>query len=156
MAQDLYRYDKMVESALRGVVREALSRAGQEGLRGAHHFYIGFATGAPGVVIPASLSEQYPEEMTIVLQHQFWDLEVRPESFSVTLSFQRKPERLTIPFAAIRSFTDPSVEFGLQFEDAAAPSAQTAALPAPAATAAEERPARGAGEVVALDKFRKR
>jgi hypothetical protein len=157
MAQDLYRYDKMVETALRGVVREALSRAAQEGLRGGHHFYIGFATAAPGVVIPASLTEQYPEEMTIVLQHQFWDLEVRPESFSVTLSFQRKPERLTVPFAAVRSFTDPSVEFGLQFEAAAAAaSPRTAALPAPAASRAEDKPERGAAEVVALDKFRKR
>jgi uncharacterized protein len=156
MAQDLYRYDKMVENALRGVVREALSRAAREGLRGGHHFYIGFVTGAPGVVLPESLVEQYPDEMTIVLQHQFWDLEVRPESFSVTLSFQRRPERLTIPFAAIRSFTDPSVEFGLQFNVAAAAKAtRTEALPAPAAAAAETIE-RGAAEIVTLDKFRKR
>ena len=157
MAQDLYRYDKMVESALRGVVGEALRRAAQEGLRGGHHFYIGFVTDAPGVVMPRSLLEQFPHEMTIVLQHQFWDLEVRPQSFSVTLSFQRRPERLTIPFAAIRSFTDPSVEFGLQFE-VAAPAAKTspAALPAPAAVPSEDRAERAAAEVVALDKFRKR
>jgi len=157
MAQDLYRYDKMVENALRGVVREALSRAAQEGLRGGHHFYIGFVTQAPGVVVPQSLLDQYPEEMTIVVQHQFWDLEVRPESFSVTLSFQRRPERLTVPFSAVRSFADPSVQFGLQFEVATPASAQAAALPAPAKPAeAEEPPQRGAAEVVALDKFRKR
>ena len=90
MAQDLYQYEKMVERALRGVVREALERAAREGLRGEHHFYVGFATDLPGVAIPELLRERYPHEMTIVLQHQFWDLEVGKEGFSVTL---RRPAR---------------------------------------------------------------
>src|SRR5690242_21887999 len=129
MAQDLFQYDKMVENALRGVVRDALRRAAEEGLRGNHHFYLGFATHMPGVTIPEYLRARYAAEMTIVLQHQFWDLEVGEESFSVTLSFQKQLERLTIPFAAIRSFADPSVNFALDF--AGPPVAQdTAELPA--------------------------
>src|SRR5947199_5285144 len=102
MPQDLFQYEKMVETALRGVVRDALKRAAREGLRSEHHFYIGFATGAPGVSIPPSLRERYAEEMTIVLQHQFWDLQVGEDSFSITLSFQKQLERLVVPFAAVR------------------------------------------------------
>ncbi len=157
MAQDLMHYDKLIESALRGVVREALLRTARDGLRGGHHFYIGFATRAPGVSLPDPLLEQYPEEMTIVLQHQFWDLKVTDDAFSVTLSFQRRPERLVIPFAAIRSFADPSVEFVLQFEAAGAPAATSERLPPPAPSQIPpEEPPKPAGEVVALDKFRKR
>ena len=158
MAQDLFQYDKMVERALRGVVRDALARVAQEGPRGAHHFYIGFATGMPGVVIPDSLRERFPEEMTIVLQHQFWDLEIGDESFSVSLSFQKQLERLTIPFAAIRSFADPSVNFALEFaEPAAAEPKAVGSLPAPQ-PAAEPPPDqdRPAAEIVTLDSFRKR
>src|SRR3954451_10716155 len=128
MPQDLYHYETMIDRALRGVVREALERASREGLRGAHYFYIGFATDMPGVSIPESLRARFPEEMTIVLQHQFWDLEVGQDGFSVTLSFQKQPERLTIPFAAVRSFADPSVNFALEF----APSEPPDAAPAPA------------------------
>jgi hypothetical protein len=157
MAQDLFHYDTMVEAALRGVVRDALARVARDGLPGAHHFYIGFATTAPGVVIPDRLREKYPEEMTIVLQHQFSGLDVRPDAVSVTLSFQGRAERLTIPFAAIVSFADPSVEFGLQFQPApvpaeAAAAAEPQALPAPAADGEKRQQA----EIVALDKFRKR
>jgi uncharacterized protein len=157
MAQDLFQYDKMVETALRGVARQALAIAARDGLRGEHHFYVGFRTGAPGVVLPPQLLTKYPEEMTIVLQHQFWGLEVGETGFSVTLSFSSRSERLTIPFAAITTFADPSVNFGLQFEaPAAAPPAEAelsaAALPAGEA-AVPERPA---AEVVALDRFRKR
>src|SRR5271155_3385463 len=100
MAQDLLGYDKLVEAALRGVAREALRRAARDGLPGTHHFYVGFRTGAAGVALPGYLSAKFPDEMTIVLQHQFWGLEVGEEVFSVTLSFQGRPERLTIPFAA--------------------------------------------------------
>jgi hypothetical protein len=161
MAQDLFHYDKMVERALRGVIRDALIRAAQEGLKSAHHFYIGFATHAPGVAIPARLVERYPDEMTIVLQHQFWDLDVGDEQFSVLLSFDKQAERLTIPFAAIRSFADPSVEFALAFaEPAAPPSNETTALPVPAETPVKADPAPAGkeerGQVVALDAFRKR
>jgi uncharacterized protein len=161
MAQDLFHYDKMVERALRGVIRDALVRAAQEGLKSAHHFYIGFATKAPGVAIPARLVERYPDEMTIVLQHQFWDLDVGDEQFSVLLSFDKQAERLTIPFAAIRSFADPSVEFALAFaEPAAPPNNEAAALPAPAEkpdkTAATPAETEERGQVVTLDSFRKR
>src|SRR5690349_15356122 len=106
MAQDLFQYEKMVEAALRGVVRDALKRAAQEGLKSAHHFYIRFATQMRGVEIPEQLRTRYPEEITIVLQHQFWDLDIGEDRFSVTLSFQKQLERLVVPFAAIRSFAD--------------------------------------------------
>jgi uncharacterized protein len=155
MAQDLFHYERMVEDALRGVVRDALRRAAREGLRSAHHFYIGFATAAPGVEIPDYLRADYPDAMTIVLQHQFWDLEVGEERFSVTLSFQKQLERLVIPFAAIRGFADPSVNFALEF---AVPDA--GAAPAADVPAAIEKPAAAAektgAEVVTLDSFRKR
>jgi uncharacterized protein len=156
MAQDLFDYAKMVETALRGVVREALVRAERDGLRGAHHFYVSFRSRAQGVVLPDHLLAKYPEEMTIVLQHQFWGLEVRDQDFSVTLSFQGKPEELTIPFAAITSFADPSVKFGLQFEATAAPPSETVALPAKISEEEPAKPPRQAAEVVTLDKFRKR
>jgi uncharacterized protein len=162
MPQDLYHYEQMVERALRGVVRKALERAAKEGLRGAHHFYIGFATRMPGVALPDALRERYPDIMTIVLQHQFWDLEVSRDAFSVTLSFHRELERLTVPFAAVRSFADPSVNFALEFAVPEPAPAKPAAVPAPIATAPEasapapsptEKPS---AEVVTLDSFRKR
>jgi hypothetical protein len=158
VAQDLFQYDKMVERALRGVVRDVLTRVAQEGPRGAHHFYVGFATQMPGVVLPESLRSRYPEEMTIVLQHQFWDLEIGDDAFSVSLSFQKQLERLTIPFAAIRSFADPSVNFALEFAGPPVEAKPVGSLPAPTTTEAEpptesDRPA---GEVVTLDSFRKR
>ena len=155
MAQDLFQYEKMVEGALRGVVRDALQRAAREGLRSAHHFYIGFATQMPGVVIPDHLRTRYPDEMTIVLQHQYWDLEITEEGFSVTLSFQKQLERLEIPFAAIRSFADPSVNFALEF---AAPEAKPAGSGGvPVLVEAPHKPAKkSTADVVALDSFRKR
>src|SRR3546814_12331188 len=116
MVDDRLRYDRMVERALRGVVREALTQAAESGLPGSHHFYLTFITGAPGVAIPEHLHQQYPEEMTIVLQHQFFGLEIRSDAFSVTLSFSNKHERLTIPFAAITTFAAPPVNFALQFQ----------------------------------------
>jgi len=163
MPQDLYHYEQMVDRALRGVVREALERAAKEGLRGAHHFFIGFATRQPGVVIPEALRERYPDDMTIVLQHQFWDLEIGRDSFSVTLTFHKQLERLTIPLAAVRSFADPSVNFALEFlmpEPVAAPT-RPAAVPAPLTVAPDATPtdtpdAKPTAEVVTLDSFRKR
>jgi len=159
MAEDLLQYDKMVETALRGVAREALTRAARDGLRGGHHFLISFRTGAPGVALPPQILAKYPEDMTIVLQHQFWGLEVGDAAFSVTLSFSSRMERLTVPFAAITTFADPSVNFGLQFEVPAAPPAEVTALPAQIPPPEPEKPAepaRAAAEVVTLDKFRKR
>ena len=160
MVQDLFDYPKMVETALRGVMREALLRAVREGLRGAHHFYVSFRTDVPGVALPDYLLDKYPEEMTIVLQHQFWGLEVGDQEFRVTLTFQNRPEQLTIPFAAVTSFADPSVKFGLQFEVPAA-TPQAAALPAKILTekgSSEHAPQtpRQAAEIVTLDKFRKK
>lgn len=152
--KDLIRYDKMVEAALRGVVREVLARAAASGLPGAHHFYITFRTTHPGATLPPSLMAQYPSEMTVVLENQFWDLDVQEHQFSVTLSFKTKPERLTVPFEAITSFADPAVKFGLQFQAAADESA-TAAAAAEAAEAPADMSAK-AGQVVALDAFRKK
>jgi hypothetical protein len=151
MVQDLFDYPQMVETALRGVVREALARAAQDGLRGAHHFYVSFRTDVPGVALPDHLLDKYPEEMTIVLQHQFWALQVGDQEFSVTLSFQNRPEQLIIPFAAVTSFADPSVKFGLQFEVPA-----TAALPVNVSAEEAPKPPRQAAEIVTLDKFRKK
>jgi hypothetical protein len=156
MAQDLFDYPKMVETALRGVMREALARTAREGLLGDHHFYVTFHTHAPGVGIPTYLLSKFPDEMTIVLQHQFRALEVGEDAFSVNLSFQSRSERLTIPFAAVTTFADPSVNFGLQFEASAASPAEVTALPAQVPPPEPPEPERPAAEIVTLDKFRKR
>jgi hypothetical protein len=164
MAESWLRYDRMVEQALRGVVRKALSEAGQRGLPGDHHFYVTFHTDRPGVGIADWLRQQYPQEMTIILQHQFWDLLVEEERFSITLSFGGRHERLTIPFSALTAFADPSVKFGLQFEaneeemQAKPPAVKaTKQIDAPAATAAPDSSAERKGaDVVALDAFRKK
>ena len=115
MTTDYIRYDILAQNALRGVVRTVMADAAKKGLRGEHHFKISFDTTAAGVKLSPHLREQYPQEMTIVLQHQFWDLEVGDEAFEVGLSFSGIPERLRVPFEAITGFFDPSVEFGLQF-----------------------------------------
>jgi uncharacterized protein len=156
MVQDLFDYPQMVETALRGVVREALARTAREGLRGAHYFYVSFRTDVSGIVLPDYLLDKYPEEMTIVLQHQFWGLEVGDQEFSVTVSFQNRPEQLTIPFAAVTSFADPSVKFGLQFEVPAEKPRDIAALPAKVSAAEAPKPPQQAAEIVTLDKFRKK
>jgi hypothetical protein len=116
MADNEINYARMMEDAHRSVVGRALSHAAEHGLSGDHHFYITFLTDRPGVDIPDHLRSQYPSEMTIVLQHQFSGLEVGPETFNVTLSFSNRPERLTVPYAAVSAFADPSVRFGLQFD----------------------------------------
>ena len=116
MSQDVLRYDRLIEEALRSVVRETLTETAARGLPGNHHFYITFKTGYDGVDIPPRARAQHPEEMTIVLQHQFWNLAVEDDHFRVTLSFNKREEELVIPFAAITTFADPSVQFGLQFQ----------------------------------------
>ena len=118
MDKDSLQYDKMVEAALRGVVRQALAQAAEAGLSGSHHFFLTFKTGHPGVRIPAYLEAEFPDEMTIVLQHHFWGLEAGDDAFEVTLSFNDLQERLTVPYAALTAFVDPSVKFGLQFQRA--------------------------------------
>ncbi len=116
MATDLIRYDLLVQEALRSVVRKVLSDASRDGLQGEHHFYITFKTHAPGVRLSERMRNQYPTEMTIILQHQFWGLNVLEHGFEVGLSFQKIPETLFIPFEALTGFFDPSVQFGLKFE----------------------------------------
>lgn len=125
MEDDVLRYDEMVERALRDVVRQALVAVTKDGLPGSHHFYLSFRTDAPGVDMPAALRAQHPEELTIVLQHQYWDLDVTLDGFTVTVSFNQQPNKLTVPFAALLSFVDPSVNFGLQF-NVPPPSAEAA------------------------------
>jgi hypothetical protein len=177
MATDHIRYDVLARDALRGVLRRVLTDAAAHGLPGEHHFFITFVSSAEGVKISSRLLAQYPEEMTIILQHQFWDLVVTEDRFEVGLSFGGIPERLVVPFSAIKSFFDPSVQFALQFEPsdalaeaqaknlpgAPAPSEVATPEPEPVAeaaasdTAAEEpaKPSEGA-EVVRLDRFRKK
>jgi hypothetical protein len=176
MGTDHIRYDVLARDALRGVLHRVLSDAAAHGLPGDHHFFITFLSKAEGVKLSPRLLAQYPEEMTIILQHQFWDLVVSEDRFEVGLSFGGVPERLVVPFNAIKSFFDPSVQFGLQFEPseaaAEAPASKVPTAPAPSAlavppaaptaaeiTAAEtEEPAKpGDGaEVVRLDRFRKK
>lgn len=166
------QYDKMVDRALKAVVREALTEAAGNGLPGAHHFYITFLTAAPGVDIPDYLSAQYPDQMTIVLQHQFWGLEVAEEHFEVTLSFNGASERLHIPFDAVTGFADPAVNFGLQFagaeqnDEIEEPAtlqdidrSDAGAEPLSGTTAAEQETptdSEDGDNVVALDAFRKK
>jgi hypothetical protein len=116
MAEDLMRYDQMAQNALRGVVRDALRRVVASGLPGDHHFYIAFNTRYPGVSISEKLLGRYPREMTIVLQHQYSDLIITEEQFQVVLFFDQTPEKLVVPFQAVKGFLDPAVQFGLQFE----------------------------------------
>ncbi len=186
MTVDYIRYDILTQDALRSVVRTVLTDAATKGLPGEHHFFISFDTRADGVVLSPRLKAQYPKEMTIVLQHQFWDLVVSDERFEVGLSFSGVPERLVIPFRAITGFSDPSVQFGLQFsasgaedaDDEEAPAekkstrpparherspAKTQTLPTPANPVADAKPASKpdeepptGGEVVRLDRFRKK
>ena len=201
MAVDHIRYDLLTQEALRGVLRTVLSDAAKNGLPGDHHFFVTFDTCAEGVRLSQRMRAQYPKEMTIILQHQFWDLAVSEDSFEVGLSFGGVPERLSIPFAAVKGFYDPSVEFGLQFEQfgvaatetggtkpesapkknggepvnspmqlkprrttPAVPAAPAPVDPEPAASSEQtgktpEEPAdksAGGGEVVRLDRFRKK
>jgi uncharacterized protein len=183
MPVDHIRYDLLAQSALRGVVRTVLADAARKGLPGDHHFKITFTTTAAGVKLSERMRASYPQEMTIVLQYQFWDLEVREESFEVGLSFGGVPERIGIPFDAVTAFYDPSVQFGFQFEPidvagedavvkageetaSARPSSEAAnagldALPSPAPVVPLPSPAAGGapepgGEVVRLDRFRKK
>ena len=158
-------YATLMHRAMRGLIREALDEVAAHGLPGAHHFFITFDTLHPDVEIADWLSDRYPEEMTIVMQNWFDNLEVSEEGFAVTLNFGDAPEPLYIPYDAIRTFVDPSVEFGLRFEASEEGGEDAQATPAPpAAIAASEPPAapeeeraeeRGEAEVVSLDKFRK-
>jgi hypothetical protein len=153
----LLPYDEWTEEALRQVVARAVAHASVHGLPGQHHFYVTFRTDHPGVVIPPRLRAQYPQEMTIVLQHQFWDLKVEPElgRFSVGLSFGGISSILVIPFAALTGFADPHVRFGLRFSSIAAAPPEAESEPEPEPPPAPPADS-GPGEVVSLDQFRRR
>jgi uncharacterized protein len=154
--QDLMHYDAMAHDALRGVVKAALKRAAAPGgLPGEHHFYITFKTEAPGVSGPADLLSKYPDEMTIVLQHQYWDLAPGETFFTITLKFGGEPRKLSIPYAAVTRFYDPSVQFLLQF-DVPAGEPSTRVEPEPAEAGAAEPAAGEEPKVVSLDQFRKK
>ncbi|MEH6525971.1 MAG: ClpXP protease specificity-enhancing factor SspB [Sneathiella sp.] len=165
MADDI-NYNSMVEKALLEVVRESLRYAAEHGLPSDQHFYITFKTRFPGVTIPKHLSKRYQDEMTIVLQHQFWDIKVETTYFSVDLSFNHKRETLTIPFDALTAFADPSVQFGLQFtsimpganeEITSADDHVDDATNRPDDAGNDEtKPVEKQGEVIALDAFRKK
>jgi hypothetical protein len=162
MDPDTIDYPAILHEALRDAVRRILEQVAEHGLPGEHHFYVGFRSQFPGVEVPRFLREQYPEEITIILQNQFWGLEVAPEAFSVLLSFGGSRQRLYVPFAALTSFADPSANFGLRFQEAGAPpEPETAAGPAaaetprPGPTAVPALPARE-GDVIRFDPSRRR
>jgi uncharacterized protein len=184
MATDLIRYDLLVQDALRSVVRKVLADAARNGLVGEHHFNIAFKTQAPGVVAPPAVKQRFPDEMSIILQHEFWDLVVTQDAFEVSLNFSRRPERLIVPFDSITGFTDPSVPFGFKLEprvsetavrlqavdeDKTTSPSPAVAKPTPIKPSAKpvsaskpaqntEKPAEPAGEtkVVSIDAFRKK
>jgi hypothetical protein len=154
--ESLLPYDLWTQEALRQVVLSAIRHVVNEGLPGGHHFFITFKTGYPGVVIPERLLAQYPDEMTIVLQHQFHSLSSTDETISVGLSFSGVPSVLTIPLAAVTAFTDPEVRFGLAFEVDVPMAIPVAEIPAPEGDDVPSRPNDGPADVVSLDAFRKR
>jgi uncharacterized protein len=155
----LIPYDEVVQDALRGVIPRVLGPIAKSGLPGAHHFYIAFKTGYAGVNIPSWLREKYPDEMTIVIQNRYWDLKVTDAHFEIGLSFNQRPEKLHIPFAAVVSFADPSVNFGLQFLPATTPGeedSQDSDQDGPPDDEPPAPPKGGDGNVVSLDRFRKK
>ena len=156
MSEEVLRYDKMVEFALRDVVRSALAFAAENGLPGAHHFYITFSTDGSNVEMADSLRAQYPEEMTIVLQHQYWDLTVTEDRFEVTLTFNKVPHHLVVPLEAITSFFDPSVQFGLKFQALEQDDGEGEGQTAANADTPQEADGGESGEVITLDAFRKK
>ncbi len=165
MPEDLMRYDQLAQNALKGVVREALRKVEKSGLPGDHHFYIAFNTRFPGVSIGERLAERYPREMTVVLQHQFYNLAVTEERFQVELTFDNIPEKLVVPFAAVKGFLDPAVQFGLQFEVVTEEAEAKPAI-SPKLVVKESEPngtdgadapeAETAPKVISLDAFRKK
>ncbi|KQW79678.1 SspB family protein [Brevundimonas sp. Root1279] len=155
---DEMHYEQLAQDALRGVIRSALERAATpEGIPGAHHFYVTFKTRAPGVSVPPDILAKYPDEMTVVLQHQYWDLKVEPGRFSVMLKFGGMPKVLAMPYTAVTRFYDPSVQFLLQFESPATVE-EIAAEVAAAEPAKAPSPETGddGPKVVSLDQFRKK
>ncbi|MEM7120890.1 MAG: ClpXP protease specificity-enhancing factor SspB [Pseudomonadota bacterium] len=161
MTDEHLDYERMVDDALRSVMVRSLHYVAAHGLSGDHHFYVTFRTDHPQAVVGDELKSKYPEEITIVLQHQFWDLDIGEEGFSVTLSFNQSPQTLTVPFGAVTAFVDPSVKFGLQFKPSMDGADHPAAMPV---AVAKDEPIESnapeqddeSGKVVALDEFRKK
>ena len=158
MTQDVLHYPTLIDQAMRGMVRDVLKRISSIGLPGEHHFYISFNTSFPGVKISEQLKQRYPKDITIVLQHQFWDFKVEEAQFQVTLSFNGVPEKLVVPFAALTAFADPSVKFGLQFTqtdmfeaDIVVPEEAQSNIPV-----AADATTGSTAEVISLDSFRKK
>lgn len=157
MDPDKIDYPAILQDALRDIVRRVLEQVAEHGIPGEHQLYIGFRTGFPGVQVPRFLRDQYPEEVTIVLQHQFWGLEVTSEYFSVLLSFGGSRQQVTVPFAALTAFADPSADFGLRFD--AQPSEEAAPQPEPEPAPEAEKPSPGegrTGDVIRFDPSRRR
>ena len=163
-SSDPLDYQRMVQHALRGVLREALEVAAEEGLPGEHHFYLSFRADAPGVVVPPFLRERFPEEITVVIQHQYWDLYVDDEGFSVTLAFEASRQRLGVPWDAVTAFVDPAAEFALRFAPADGDEGEEAEEDAeeggeaPEGETAEDAPGKAdpTAEVVNIKQFRKK
>lgn len=173
MTKDTIDYPSMIDNAMRDVVRQSLMHIERYGLPGDHHFFISFQTNFPGVTISPQLKARYPEEITIVVQHQFWDLHITPDYFSIMLSFNNIPEKLVVPFDALTAFADPSIKFGLQFhgkkaatlsgdEKVACPATGRTGPEKPSLASFEEEAPRDIAEpandekVVSMEAFRKR
>ncbi len=161
MSEDILRYDLMIEAALRDVIRETMENVAHDGLPGDHHFYITFLTKFPGVQIPDYLRKQYPDEMTIVMQHQFFGLKIENDSICVTLSFNNVKENLSVPIDSITTFADPSVNFALQFQSTGSAKQTNEKEPVDKAASDEEKlvpeeKEEALGKVISLDKFRKK
>ncbi len=156
MTEDYLNYPALIDTAMRGMVRDLMRRVQSDGLPGEHHFYISYDTQHPGVRMSEQLRAKYPKDITIVMQHQFWDFKVEDAQFHVTLSFGGAPEKLTVPFAALTAFADPSIKFGLQFQ--VAPSENSAPPEGPNTPEYDEETAEeeGAAEIISLDAFRKK
>jgi hypothetical protein len=158
MTEDMINYPMMIDAAMRGMVRDILKRVQTEGLPGEHHFFISYSTSHPGVKMSEQLRTKYPTDITIVMQHQFWDFKVEDSQFHITLSFGGAPEKLTVPFAALTAFADPSIKFGLQFQAIAV---DDDFIPSIGETdeaegAADDNVDDGVAEIISLDAFRKK
>jgi len=157
MTEDQLHYPTLIDQAMRGVVRDVLKRVQASGLPGEHHFYISFSTVYPGVKISEQLKARYPKEITIVLQHQFWDFKVEEQQFQATLSFGGVPEKLIVPYAALTAFADPSIKFGLQFQQSESDEAVESDANAIMSMMAQDEDAdEGSAEIISLDHFRKK
>ncbi len=153
---DTIDYPLLIDNAMRGVVRDILRKVAVTGLPGDHHFYVSFSTTFPGVKISETLRSKYPKEITIVLQHQFWDFKVEEQQFQVTLSFSGVPEKLVIPFASLTAFADPSTKFGLQFNQSDVLPGEAPALRNDDTLSLDNEDDGGSAEVISLDSFRKK